>query len=142
MPYHGDCLLESSSSSSSSIRAAVSQGSFTIDTRGQEAGNPELHARAKERETGAGHDAAPVADALRRRIHGARVTHGAHNRAARLHERRRRVVAQDAVEHGAKACRCVGTAAACRVARGIVRQRQAAAAAPHTRDASLRRRAT
>jgi hypothetical protein len=113
MPYHGDCLLESSSSSSSissSSRAAVSQGIITIDTRGQE-----------ERETGAGHDAAPVADALRRRIHGAHVTHGAHDRAAGLHERRRRVIAQDAVEHGAKAGRCVGTAAACRIAGGIVR---------------------
>jgi hypothetical protein len=81
------------------------------------------------------HGAAAVAE-LRRREHWARVAHGTHDAAARLHEGGGDVLADDGVDHGAEG----GCSAATDVAGGGASQRkeQPAAAAPQTCDAGLK----
>jgi hypothetical protein len=52
----------------SSVDAAMTERSITVDARRNKTRNPEFQAGAKECETSAGHEAATVADALGRRI--------------------------------------------------------------------------
>ena len=112
----------------------VAHGSIGVDGCGEKARNPELHAGAEKCEARAGHDAAAVAD-LRWGEHWTHVAHRAHYAAARLHERRGKVSAENGVDHGRESGRCIVTAAAGN--RAPAGELKAAVAAPQTRDAGL-----
>jgi hypothetical protein len=68
MPHDRNELIGGCCCGGSSVDAAMTERGITVDASGNKTRNPEFQAGAKERETSAGHEAAAVADPLRRRI--------------------------------------------------------------------------